>query len=106
MQKRTIKYSRTYIKSARKVIEGNNKLRNRLEARVHLFIGDSTNPILRDHSLSGNLYGLRAFRITGDIRIVYLISDAGIEFLDIGTHSQVYRGCFFQIFNKIYTLIP
>ncbi len=34
---------------------------------------------------------LRAFSVTGDIRIVYFeINDESVLFLDIGTHNQVY----------------
>jgi len=47
--------------------------------------------LLKDHPLTGKKQGLRAFSITGDVRIVYhFVSDDFVEFLDIGSHNQVY----------------
>lgn len=53
-------------------------------------IGVRENPI-NDHSLAGSLVGKRAFSITGDIRVIYHEADQYYEFLDVGTHSQVYK---------------
>lgn len=48
--------------------------------------------MLNDHQLTGDLEGKRAFNITGDIRVVYRqIDEEAIEFLDIGSHNQVYK---------------
>lgn len=60
--------------------------------RYQLFIENRDNSILKDHKLAGDLVGLRSFSITGDIRVVYrLNSSTTAEFIDIGTHNQVYR---------------
>lgn len=59
--------------------------------RVTLFKEDSRNPVLKDHALSGAKRKLRAFSVTGDVRIVYLpVSNDEIVFVDIGSHNQVY----------------
>ncbi|MDO8609629.1 MAG: type II toxin-antitoxin system mRNA interferase toxin, RelE/StbE family [bacterium] len=48
------------------------------------------NPLLKDHKLIGSLNGLRAFSITGDVRVVYRIEGDILELYDIGSHNQVY----------------
>lgn len=58
--------------------------------RLELFISDPKHPLLRDHLLRGEKLTLRAFWITGDIRVVYTKIGGRIIFLDIGTHNQIY----------------
>jgi len=45
---------------------------------------------LRDHKLIGKKKNFRAFSVTGDIRVVYIIVDSNIWLFDIGSHNQVY----------------
>lgn len=81
----------SFLKSYKKRIAWNTKLDGQMARRVSLFQVNHSNPILHDHPLQGNKLGLRAFSVTGDVRIVYhCISDDEAEFLDIGTHAQVY----------------
>ena len=80
-----------FKKSYKKRISNNPKLILKTAQRINLFQENSDEPILRDHQLKGSKNNLRAFSITGDIRIVYMkISDEHIVLLDIGTHNQVY----------------
>ena len=80
-----------FKKSYKKRISNNPKLVLKAAQRINLFQENSDDPILRDHQLKGSKNNLRAFSITGDIRIVYLeISEEHIILLDIGTHNQVY----------------
>ena len=46
--------------------------------------------ILSNKPLTGQKRALRAFGITGDIRVVYRIEGNTIYLYDIGTHNQVY----------------
>lgn len=80
-----------FIKSYNKRVAKNIKLVKKVSERLKLFNEDPTNPLLKDHVLSGKKSHLRAFWITGDIRIVYLpISNEHALLLDIGSHNQVY----------------
>lgn len=80
-----------FTKSYKKRIVKNAKLAKKVAQRIALFQEDSSNPLLRDHALVGKKSHLRAFWITGDIRIVYLpVSKEEVIFLDIGSHNQVY----------------
>lgn len=86
-----IRFHSAYKKAYKKRIFGNQKLDTKTVDRIKLFQQNPTNPILKDHSLQGEKSYLRAFSITGDIRIVYLpVSKKEVVFLDIGSHNQVY----------------
>lgn len=86
-----IKLHPKFKKSYKKRIAVNKKLALQVEERVNLFILDSHNPSLKDHGLSGAKRELRAFSITGDIRLVYQkITEDEVIVLDIGSHNQVY----------------
>ncbi len=67
------------------------KTRGKFEERLSLFLTNPSIPILKSHPLKGNLLGLRAFSVTGDIRVIYKILDKDTaKFVDIGAHNQVY----------------
>lgn len=86
-----IEFHPDFKKSYDKRIAKNNKLRNKVAERIKLFMKNPTNPLLKDHALTGKKSHLRAFWIGGDMRIVYKpISDQSVLFLDIGSHNQVY----------------
>ncbi len=86
-----IRLNRKFEKSYKARITLNQKLVLQTKERIDLFATDTKNPILKDHGLLGAKRELRAFSVTGDIRIVYMpISDDEVEFLDIGSHNQVY----------------
>lgn len=81
----------SFRKAYRKRIASNKNLVKRTEERLLLFQKNPNDPILRDHQLKGAKRKFRSFAITGDIRIVYLLTskDHAILF-DIGAHNQVY----------------
>lgn len=83
-------FHKKFKKNYQKRIFPNPSLDKRFEERFNLFLKDSSDPILKDHALSGKLKGLRAFWVTGNIRAVYYIKDETAYFIDIGTHNQVY----------------
>jgi len=87
----TVNFHKSFLKSYGKRIKNNQKLKLQAIDRVELFKTDKSNSLLKDHPLTGKKQGLRAFSITGDVRIVYhFVSDDFVEFLDIGSHNQVY----------------
>ena len=81
---------RVFLRNFQKRVFPNRDLVRRFEERMGLFIVDTHNPILRDHQLVGEKRNLRAFSVTGDIRVVYKIERDDIVLLDIGNHNQVY----------------
>lgn len=86
-----VKLHHLFEKSYKSRITPAKKLVLQTEERIALFKSNPKNPLLKDHGLTGTKKGLRAFSITGDIRIVYLpVSDTEVIFIDIGSHNQVY----------------
>lgn len=85
-----IEFYNSFIKTFNKRFGGNSKIKNKFTERTTIFHINQTNPILKDHELKGKKTGLRAFSITGDIRVIYHIKNSTAYFLDIGTHNQVY----------------
>jgi addiction module RelE/StbE family toxin len=86
-----IELHRSFVKSFDKRIKNNPKLAHQVEERVNIFRSNPKSLLLKDHGLIGDKQRLRSFSITGDIRIVYrLVTDNLVEFIDIGSHNQVY----------------
>jgi len=80
-----------FEKSYKNRIANNTKLMKKVSEKLTLFQKDPTSSLLKDHTLMGEKSHLRAFWITGDIRIVYLpVSSNHVLLLDIGSHNQVY----------------
>lgn len=86
----TLRRHRQFIRHYKKRILSYPEIDKKFEERLNLFIQDAKHPLLKDHKLSGRLEGLRAFSITGDIRVVYRLIGQSIELYDIGSHNQVY----------------
>ena len=45
----------------------------------------------KDHPLKGNMAGFREFHISGDILVIYRTTNATLELIRIGTHSQLFE---------------
>ncbi len=85
-----IRRHRTFVKNFRARVSNNPKQVKQFEKRLGLFIDGIRGAPLNDHALIGTMKGLRAFSVSGDLRVVYRESDDFYEFLDIGSHNQVY----------------
>ncbi len=81
---------RKFEKSFQSRISPNPKLKNQFQARLKLFMEGIRDYPLDDHPLVGTMKGLRAFSVGGDLRVVYRETGKHYEFLDIGSHNQVY----------------
>lgn len=80
-----------FKKSYKNRIVNNKNLVLQTKERIKLFKLDHKNPSLKDHKLAGTKKELRAFSVTGDIRILYIpVSEEEVIFIDIGSHNQVY----------------
>jgi addiction module RelE/StbE family toxin len=86
-----IKRDKTFEKHFKQRIRPNDKLVRRFKERLQLFMNGELGYPINDHALHGKLEGKRAFWVAGDLRIIYIETANFIIFLDIGSHSQVYR---------------
>ena len=83
-----IAFSKNFIKGAKKLPK---QTREKLHARIILFVENQTHHSLRNHALAGKYKEYRSIDITGDVRVLYFnLSDYEIVFDEIGTHSQLY----------------
>lgn len=85
-----IYYHKRFLKHYKKRISPNPTLVKKYEERIRIFFQNPSHPLLQDHSLAGDLEGLKAFSITGDFRVVYFMKEDTLHLYDIGTHNQVY----------------
>ncbi len=86
-----VRFHNSFKKAYKKRVIPGSKLDKKVEERLAIFRNNPSHPILREHSLKGKKIGLRAFSVTGDIRVVYLpIDKDSVLLLDIGKHNQVY----------------
>ncbi len=79
-----------FEKSFKSRISPNPKLKKQFTLRFTLFKEGVRDYPLDDHPLVGTMKGLRAFSVGGDLRVVYRETEDYYEFLDIGSHNQVY----------------
>lgn len=80
-----------FEKNFKKRIANNPAKAKRFAERLKLFMENPSNPILKDHQLTGKKKSFRSFWVAGDIRVIYEpISKNHVIFLDMGSHNQVY----------------
>lgn len=82
----------TYHKHFEKELEKLDKrLREEVEERLILFKVDPFHQFLNNHELSGEYEKHRSININWDLRAIYLpISEDSVEFVKLGTHSDLY----------------
>ncbi len=85
-----IDFHKDFQKRYRKL---NQKIKIKVDDAIKKFRGDPFGITLRNHALTGQMHGKRAFWVTGDIRIIFEEHDNYIVviMLDVGTHNQVYN---------------
>lgn len=84
-------FHKHFVKNFDKRIKTNSNLLEKFNGRYELFVKDKNNPLLHSHRLTGILQGKQSFSITGDIRVIFQENQDSVEFLDIGSHNQVYK---------------
>lgn len=80
-----------FNKDLQKITSQDQKLLERIEKQLALFVQDPRHPSLRTHKLSGQLKNIWSLSINRSLRAVYVIENGTAVFTDIGTHDEVYR---------------
>lgn len=84
-----VKFARSFFKKLDKSPE---KIQERFEERLSIFVENAFAIELNNHSLKGDLSDRRSINITGDWRAIYKnVEEDSVCFMDIGTHSQLYK---------------
>ena len=83
-----VSFARKFIKQFAKLPP---KSQRQFEARLNLFLIDSSAPVLRRHALKGKYTGYYSIDISGDLRAVFRYQDnSAVIFSLIGSHAQLY----------------
>lgn len=85
-----VEFSKAFIRIYKKRYRHLPAMRSAFEERTRMFNDNPANVLLRDHKLRGDKVGHRAFSVTGDIRVIYIIVNDIAYFENIGSHNQVY----------------
>jgi len=84
-----IEFHRTFKKRYRKI---SFKIARQFDARLRIFEVSLFHPLLNNHQLSGDREGQWSINVTGDWRAIYILEDEQtIIFIDIATHSELYK---------------
>ena len=83
-----ISYSKQFKKLYKKLPK---KIQIAFDKRLEIFFENQKHPILTMHKLHGKYRSLYSINVTADIRAVFdKISANEIEFVAIGSHSELY----------------
>lgn len=85
-----VSFSPSFRRAFKKIIRKHPDLEKKFYERTALFIANPFDERLRTHKLTGLLKDYWSFRIEYDIRVVFYFLDDKAEFVDIGTHEDVY----------------
>lgn len=88
---KSFRYTKTFQKNLNKRFGNQPKIIEQLRTRLKQFQDGIRSEPLNDHALKKKLTGMRAFSVTGDIRIIYEETNTAYVLHDIGTHNQVYK---------------
>ena len=88
---KSIQRNKIFQKHFNQRIAKDKKLVMQFAERLKLFSSGVRDYPIDDHSLSGKLLGKRAWSVASDLRVIYKETDEAIIFVDIGSHSQVYK---------------
>jgi addiction module RelE/StbE family toxin len=66
------------------------KIQEKFNERLSVFLTNSTDESLNNHSVEKAFPNCRSINITGDYRAIYTMEDETAIFITIGTHSELY----------------
>lgn len=86
-----LEWSSRFVKSLKKWINKHPEDSEMIKQKLEQFCANPYEPELKNHKLSGQLKGLRAFSVAYDCWIVFDLVDENTALLvAIGTHEEVY----------------
>ncbi len=68
----------------------NKSQQNKFKERKNLFLLDEYNPILNNHSLTGQYKGYKSINVSGDLRAIFKQNKEIVIFVAVGSHSKLY----------------
>lgn len=74
---------------------GKLKFSNEHYAKYVIYLGkllakEELPPEARDHNLKGEWDGTREFHVSGDLLVIYIVTETELTLVRIGSHSQLF----------------
>lgn len=85
-----IERSKTFLKDLRKVKFSNDHYTKYILYLGKLLANETMPPEALDHPLKGKFTGFREFHISGDLLVIYKVTDDKLYLTRIGSHSQLF----------------
>lgn len=82
--------SKTFLKDLRKINFSNDHYSKYAVFLGKLLSEEQLPPEAKDHLLKGDWIGFRELHISGDLLLVYKVTDDTLYLTRIGTHSQIF----------------
>lgn len=86
----TIRRQKLFLKDLIKVKMSNQHYSKYISYLAKLLNEENLPVEARDHSLTGEYQDTREFHISGDLLIIYFITETELVLIRIGTHSQLF----------------
>jgi mRNA interferase YafQ len=86
-----LRRNKSFLKDIRKI-----KFLDQHYSKYAVYLGkllskESLPPQAKDHNLKGNWQGFREFHISGDLIVIYSITDDTVNLIRIGSHSELFE---------------
>ena len=86
-----IKRHKLFVKDLRKVRLNDQHFEKYILYLAKLIEGKPLPPEALDHPLKGEYKDCREFHISGDLLVIYMITDETLNLIRIGSHSQLFK---------------
>ncbi len=83
-----VEFKKSFKKSIDKLPKS---IQDKFDLRFKIFLENKFHPLLNNHSIHPVYDMARSINITGDYRSIYVEREDAIVFVEIGTHSELYK---------------
>ncbi|MEN9432533.1 MAG: hypothetical protein RLZZ422_122 [Pseudomonadota bacterium] len=88
---RLLKQTKTFLKDSKKVSLSDKHFTKFVQYLSALSLGEVLPEESKDHALVGNWEGYREFHLSGDVLIIYKVTEGEIILTRMGSHSQLFE---------------
>ena len=80
----------SFVRAYKRVIQRDPQSVQKIKEKIQLFKDNFHNPSLKLHKLIGGFSETWSFSVDHDLRILFIYSEDGVIFVDVGKHEEVY----------------
>ncbi|MBI3559225.1 type II toxin-antitoxin system mRNA interferase toxin, RelE/StbE family [Candidatus Gottesmanbacteria bacterium] len=86
-----VQYSQDYLSGLKELISQNPDISEEINKRIRWFVKKPSDERLKNHALTGKMFGICAFSLDNDLRIIYIwLDNDRVRFIAVGNHEKVY----------------